>query len=407
VTAMTPSRLTSELSDHDLVAAVFQVVATPKVEPASSFVLHAPLEVAARSALLRRVRPEGRDVARRRLVEVAEAYAAEATALADPAPLTDGDVGSVTTRLVDAIGAGDLDATDRAATRLTQLVTGGELPALLAAPLSRSLSAAGHAGILFQTLAADGDVPAAALRGMARELARHPDWALPEIELGEADGPGSGTATDLLEEALLAVPSLGVPGSAFIQPVMEQARRSGVADRVLATLPPGGLEPGAARALLSRVAAWSMLQDDPAHAPYGWSHCLTMPQGVLSPAVDDPHRRGAVAVAATYVAGFRAALGSARLDPRFVPEPVATADLVEAVADSPLAAAAVAWHAPPTARDDVATTLATVASAHHDAHLVKYTLSCLRAAAYDPDHTSLYLASAAYLAGWWAEHDDR
>jgi len=38
---------------------------------------------------------------------------------------------------------------------------------------------------------------------------------------------------------------------------------------------------------------------------------------------------------------------------------------------------------------------------------VKYTLSCLRAAAYDPDHTSLYLASAAYLAGWWAEHDDR
>jgi hypothetical protein len=404
---MTPSHRTSELSDHDLVAAVFQVVATPKVEPASSFVLHAPLEVAARSALLRRVRPEGRDVARRRLVEVADAYTAEATPLPDPAPLADDDIGSVTTRLVDTIGAGDLDDADRSATRLTQLVTGGELPALLAAPLSRSLSAAGHAGILFQTLAADGDVPAAALRGMARELARHPDWALPEIDLGEADRAGSGTETHLLEEALLAVPSLGVPGNAFIQPVMDQALRSGVADRLLAALPPGGLEPGAARSLLSRVAAWSMLQDDPEHAPYGWSHCLTMPQGVLSPAVDDPHRRGAVAVGATYVAGFRAALGSVRLDPSFVPESVATADLVDAIADSPLAAAAVAWHAPPTTRDDVATTLATVASAHHDAHLVKYTLSCFRAAAYDPDHTPLYLASAAYLAGWWAKHDDR
>ena len=132
---------------------------------------------------------------------------------------------------------------------------------------------------------------------------------------------------------------------------------------MLAALPPGGIEPRAARSLLSRVAAWSMLQDDPEHAPYGWSHCLTMPQGVLSPAVDDPHRRGAVAVAATYVAGFRAALGSVRLDPSSVPEPVATTDLVEAIADSPLAAAAVAWHAPPLARDDLATTLATVASA--------------------------------------------
>src|SRR4051794_25533141 len=101
-----------------------------------------------------------------------------------------------------------------------------------------------------------------------------------------------------------------------------------------------------------------------------------MPQGVLSPAVDDGHRRRAVAVAATYVAGFRAALGSVRLDPGNVPEPVATTDLVAAIADSPLAAAAVAWHAPPSARDGVATTLATVASAHHDAHLVKYTLSC-------------------------------
>ena len=149
----------------------------------------------------------------------------------DPAALADDDVGSVTSRLVDAIGAGDLDAADRSATRLTQLVTGGEGRRAARRAPSRSLSAAGHAGILFQTLAADADVPAAALRGMARELAApHPDWALPEVDLARPIGPVPGD-TELLGAALLDVPSLGVPGSAFIQPVMEQARRSGVADR--------------------------------------------------------------------------------------------------------------------------------------------------------------------------------
>ena len=55
-----------------------------------------------------------------------------------------------------------------------------------------------------------------------------------------------------------------------------------------------------------------MLQDDPAHAPYGWTHCLTLAQAaaIWPPATDNPLR--AVAVAATHVVGFRAALGHAR-----------------------------------------------------------------------------------------------
>jgi len=46
--------------------------------------------------------------------------------------------------------------------------------------------------------------------------------------------------------------------------------------------------------------------------------------------------------------------------------------------------------------------LASAASAHHDAHVVKYTLACLDAADADPSHGRLHLAAAASLIGWWA-----
>ena len=46
--------------------------------------------------------------------------------------------------------------------------------------------------------------------------------------------------------------------------------------------------------------------------------------------------------------------------------------------------------------------LATRASVQRDAHLVKYTLACLDAAAADPPQRRLYLAAAASLVAWWA-----
>jgi hypothetical protein len=45
--------------------------------------------------------------------------------------------------------------------------------------------------------------------------------------------------------------------------------------------------------------------------------------------------------------------------------------------------------------------LATAASLHEDAHLVKYTLACLHAAADDPRCRSLYLTAALRLVNWW------
>jgi hypothetical protein len=183
---------------------------------------------------------------------------------------------------------------------------------------------------------------------------------------------------------------------------MNQAEESGLASKLLAGVVRDRPDAAAARRELARVAAWSMLEEPPDHAPYGWSHCLTMPQAVLGLAGRGTSPRTAVAVAATHVVGFRAALGSRALDGGWTPARPATTDLAEAIAAGPEEAAATAWHTPDEHVDDVVTGLATRAALHHDAHLVKYTLACLDAAAYDPDQRRLHLAAAASLSGWWA-----
>jgi hypothetical protein len=127
-----------------------------------------------------------------------------------------------------------------------------------------------------------------------------------------------------------------------------------------------------------RAAAWSMLHDDPNQAPYGWSHCLTMPQAVLGLAGDCVETRTAIAIAATYVVGFRTAHGLNPLGP------LGDADGERGETD---------------VRE-----LAAYASLHDDAHLVKYTLACLLAAETDPAWANTYLAAAQYLADWWREH---
>src|SRR5262249_25516039 len=156
---------------------------------------------------------------------------------------------------------------------------------------------------------------------------------------------------------LLQPPSPGDPGSNFIYPTMSLVERSGLAAELL-DAPTRSLDPATASRLLSRVAAWSMLQDDPSHAPYGWSHCLTMAQAALAMARIAADPAAAVAVAATFVLGFRATLGKVALDPQWQPDEDRAADLFEAMAGTPAAAAAAVWHAPGAAAPEVVAELA-------------------------------------------------
>ncbi|HEY8215618.1 MAG TPA: hypothetical protein VIH82_00690 [Acidimicrobiia bacterium] len=361
-------------SDAELVATVGDVVQRPRVEPADSFVLHAPLELAARSALLPWVARPARDEARDRLRALATAYARAGDPLAAPRLRTFASPEDATVRLVAAIDAGDLDEVDATAAWIGRAVAPTQLRSLLAAELAPRLAAAAHAPIflyLLPRVSPRGELTAELLRPLARELARAPEWRLSWHE-GLTRGGRAGASA--LWESIAATPQLGVPGSDFIHPLMSQAERTGVAAELLRGVV-GSLDlAGGARVLL-RAAARSMLDEPDDYAPYGWSHCLTMPQGVLGSAGTSGHPVLALAVAATFVVGFRAALASRPLGD-----------------DVPVD--------PP---EESVTEIVTFAAIHEDAHLVKYTLACLDAAAWDRQRAGLYLSAAARLGRYWRE----
>ena len=140
-----------------------------------------------------------------------------------------------------------------------------------------------------------------------------------------------------------------------------------------------------------------MLQDNPDEAPYGWTHCLTLPQGLLRNQDASSNHHALIAVAATHVLANRAIHGRVAIN---VDAPQTTSQKNLANTD-PVSAASIAFHAPLGARKEIMTELATYASTHEDAHLVKYTLACFEAAANDPDAAPLFIAAATYLGAWW------
>jgi hypothetical protein len=387
-----------ERSDSELVADVADHVRHPRHDPADSFVLHAPLELAARTALLPRVAQHARDAARARIAEIAVQYDAFGPTIDDPPPRTYDSPEAAAGALAAAIDAGDLDEVDATATALANIATAAELRALLANAVVARLSAAAHAPIFLYQLprvAPRGELTAELLRPLVRELARQPDWRLTWHERRVRRRHAS---PETLHAAIAATPRLGVPGSDFIFPIMSQAEQSGAAPDLLAE-PTAGIDLTAGIPVVLRAAAWSMLVEPPDYAPYGWTHCLTLPQAVLGIAdVLDPGT--ALAIASTYVVGFRAAMAQRALVTTPPPDP--GIDLTAAIEAGPDIAAAAAWNAPAPAVDRVVSELVTRAAVHHDAHYVKYTLACLDAAAVDRPNTRLYLAAAAKLAGYWA-----
>ncbi len=107
---------------------------------------------------------------------------------------------------------------------------------------------------------------------------------------------------------------------------------------------------------------------------------MTLPQTVMRLAGDGIDPRTAVAVAGTFLLGFRLAHGT-------VPLGTLTDESTPPVEPRPVAQ------------------LALEAGRHVDAHLVKYTLACFHAADDDPAWRTTYLAVATALADWWRADD--
>lgn len=358
---------------HVLQRAV-DTITVPKATVENSFTLHAPLEMLARIGLLSHVAPARHDDAVAVIAEFADRYAAAGDPVDTPSPAqltrVDSSPEQAASRLLAAVRAGELDAVDALAVALLPTVSPAEATGLLGEGLVTSLAAAGHAPIGFALLGRVRPVQSVALlRGPLRSLARRPDWQIDwHRDVRAAGDP------DSLYDALRATPRLGRPGSDFIFPLMSQVQDAGVARTLLAPVLADRFDVAAAQRTLTRVAAWSMLHDDPEQAPYGWTHALTMPQAVMSLAGAGATPRTALAVAGTFMVGFRAAHG--------------TVDLPETIE-------------PGRAPDATWTDVATAAALHEDAHLVKFTLACRHAADDDAQYEPLYLGAAAFLADWW------
>lgn len=334
---------------------------------------------------------------RERILETAVEYRrAGDPAPPPPSPAFDG-FHRAREELRDAIDAGDLERVDAAAWWIVETATFDQI-ATLSGSMLDMLGAAGHASIALFLAGQLSDTSRAALRLLRPslgELAREADLRLRWThDLGTGIGDGRKFAS-----ALADTPRLGIPGSDFVYPIVRQVDESGVAREVIEpTLPANAV---AASTAILRVAAQSMLQDDPTFAPYGWTHCLTIPQAIIELLPWLPEKRRALATAATYVVGFRAAGARHAIDVDWVPERTSV-DLIDSLERGADVAGSAWYHASDATIASALPDLVGRAARHHDAHVVKYTYACLVAAEVDPEARALYRAAAAYLTAWWA-----
>lgn len=373
--------------------------------PADSFVLHAPLELLARLALLPYVTPDARPMARVRLVSLTAGYAGSGEMLTPSADTTEPKVSDDASRLLGAVAKGDLAEVDRVAPRLGALASESAISSYLASDVLARLAAAGHANI-YLYLAETSPVRTLGsnlLWPLIRELAKSPFRMMAPCMPLPRTGPDD---SGVIARALSHLPVVGPAQVAGIAAMVERAGAMDVVTGFLDTT--GNLitsNPDIAALELLRCAALMMLQGPVDRVPYGWTHCLTLAQAACAQTrhVPDPSR--AVAVAAEYVIAHWTCLGAGAFDPTWQPERVNMSP-TEALDTRPDAAPSAIWFATEADLCDVEQDLATRASVAHDAHHVKYTLTCLRAAASDPQSRRLFLAAAAKLSSWWVTHPD-
>jgi len=390
------------LSDEQLFSLAASVVSIPKHDPANSFILHAPLELLARRALLQYVAPDRRDRVRESIVRVAARFEQAAEPVGRIVDRSFASPDAARAAFASAVAAKDLDAVDAAAAWIGEHATADDVMTLADSTVG-SLAAAGHANIYFLLLARTAWSSRAALsllRPLAREVARYPEMRVAWLDDVSISGVDRTDAETGLARALAATPRIGLPGTDFVFPTVHQVDEGGQAHAIVEPNLPADLR--AASRAIQRVAAQSMLQDDAKFAPYGWTHCLTLSQaaiGIRHWLADPVH---AAAIAATYVVAFRAAEGAHDIDAGFEPERPGIAAL-DALDAEPGVAAGAVFHASAEELAAVVPELAARGGSHDDAHVAKYTLACFDAASSDPAARRLYLAAAAYLGAWWAQ----
>ncbi|MEZ5376251.1 MAG: hypothetical protein R2733_07005 [Acidimicrobiales bacterium] len=394
------SRGLDQMTDAELLHAACEQLSVPRDGEASSFTLHAPLELMARAQLLPMVSRPRRESARQRIAHVAATWAttgASTATIADISPIE-----RPLDALADALRHGDPATADHAFVALCARRDQDQIVDNLVDIVLPQLGGAAHGAILLELLPRFRPArmnPALMARTLVGDIARHPDW---QLRWFNQQRPAASEVS--LTDRLVSPKADREPSSHFVQPTMALVDDTGLAHRLLADVTQD-LPIDEARRQLLTLAAMSMLQDEPASAPYGWTHCLTLPQAALAIAHRAADSRRAIDIAATYVLGFRATQSTGPIDPSWEPDPPHRSSEVVVTHLDPSTAAAAAWHATSEQEVSITQELIDNAAPHHDAHLAKYTLACLDARANDPANGRLFLAAATYLAAWWHQHD--
>jgi hypothetical protein len=384
-------------SDRSILAGATARLAVPRrdVPPELySFVLHAPMEVLARGALLPYVPTEAREKARARIEALVVGYE-RVPSQGAAAPAEFPSLAAAWATFRQALADRDAVGVDATAAWLDARAATTDIARALAPYALPALAAAGHANIYIGLLGRATRAVIPMLRSVAGGLVSDPadPIVVPVVRHDE-------TATARLSEVLASVAGGERRPLSFIAPLVHDAARRGVLD-VLRDPEGGFVAPVVAPVELLRVAAQAMLQGPSEYAAYGWTHCLTLAQGALRAGAWAGDVGTGAYVAAAYIAAHLADYAGRPLDLEYRPEPTPLG-LAQALRDSPARAAGAAWHAPERA----SSVLASAAAANQDAHRVKYTLACLEAAADDPAAKHLYLAAAAHLNAWWEAHPD-
>ncbi len=391
------------MSDARLIEACIDAISRPKAgNKRTSFLLHAPLELLARAALLPLVQLQQRDLARRRIAEIAVRYANAGEELSIVEKRYE-SASEAQAELLRAVASGDSDVADAALCHVLQRMPITQIASDLFDPIAASYAAAAHAPILLAELhRVAGRFTNAGLlvRAPLRYLASQPNARLNWLDASEALASESMPEEPTQLARVLSKPEAIALAEHSITATLPAPESLGRYQRDLGAF--AFKDVGAVARVLLRTAAHSMLQDDAKHAPYGWTHCLTLPLALLSNLPYSNNTQRVCAMASAEVYAFRATMARVALDFNWKPEPPTHREWIAA---TPREAAAIVYHAPENERSAYREKLATEAAVHRDAHLAKYTLACFDAAARDPEYESLYLAAAAYLNAWWREFD--
>lgn len=407
------SRGLAAATDARIYREVGAIVSRPPQKGLTSFTLHAPLELMARYGLLRLVAPSDREFARLQMVASAAAYGAGVKSVATPAIVPPfADVKSAAAEFSSIFKQGDADAMEALVLQIAAQFGTSSFVHLLTPLALPTLTGASHSHIGLWLLLRHGEPvdveDASLLRAAARAIAVDPKAQMTSFSgmAIEGGGPLTTSANQVEKEILekLSNPPRSKGAGESIQNLVEAGERTGNADRLFGEFICHDLRSdqidAAFRGIL-RICALSMLQLDPKHAKFGWTHCLTLPQSACGLSSMNTDRKLALAAALVWTTAYRSVLSDRAIDLNWSPDKVADVSITEALHTSPQVAAGYVWHAPAVALPEIRRALATEASIRNDIHLVKYTRACLDMGAFDPLYVRLYLAAAAHLCSLW------